>query len=81
VVLGLSTEETDLQRKFAKQIAVSYPLLTAEGNIPEMFSNTARFPSNFLIDRQGRLRPAPSTDEPFENLVLVVEELLKQQAP
>jgi peroxiredoxin len=79
VVLGLSTEEPDLQRKFAKQIAVSYPLLTAEGTIPEMFANTARFPSNFLIDRQGRLRPAPSTDEPFENLVHAVEELLKQR--
>ncbi len=78
VVLGLSTEEVDLQRKFAKQLAVTYPLLTAEGTIPEMFSNTTRFPSNFLIDRQGRLRPAPSTDEPFENLVHAVEKLLKQ---
>jgi peroxiredoxin len=80
VVLGLSTEEADLQRKFAKQLAVTYPLLTAEGTIPEMFSNTARFPSNFLIDRQGRLRPAPSTDEPFENLVAAVETLLSQTA-
>ncbi len=76
VVLGLSVEEPELQRKFAEDFPVSYPLLTKEGQIPETFATTARYPSNFLIDRQGRLRPAPSTDEPFENLVRVVDELL-----
>jgi peroxiredoxin len=79
VVLGLSMEEPELQRSFADEIGVSYPLLTAEGDIPDVFSTTARYPSNFLIDRKGELRPAPSTDEPFENLVQAVEELLQQR--
>jgi peroxiredoxin len=76
VVLGLSVEEPDLQREFAEDLPVSYPLLTNEGQIPDIFATTARYPSNFLIDREGRLRPAPSTDEPFENLVRLVNELL-----
>lgn len=78
VVLGLSVEDPALQRQFAKDLPVSYPLLTKEGDIPDTFGTTARYPSNFLIDRQGRLRPAPSTDEPFENLVRAVDELLVQ---
>jgi peroxiredoxin len=78
IVLGLSVEDPELQRRFAEDLAVSYPLLTNEGQIPETFSTTARYPSNFLIDRQGQLRRAPSTDEPFENLVRAVEELLQQ---
>jgi peroxiredoxin len=78
VVLGLSMEDPEIQRSFAEEIGVSYPLLTSEGNIPEVFSTIARYPSNFLIDRKGELRPAPSTDEPFENLVQAVEELLQQ---
>jgi peroxiredoxin len=76
IVLGLSFEELDLQREFTAETKVSYPLLTKAGTIPEVFSTTARYPVNFLIDRQGLLRSAPSTDEPFENLVRTVEELL-----
>jgi peroxiredoxin len=78
IVLGLSLEEAELQREFNEEVEVSYPLLTEEGSIPEVFSTTARFPANFLIDRQGLLRPAPSTDEPFENLIRAVEELLEK---
>lgn len=78
VVLGFSVEDPTLQRQFAEEFPVSYPLLTNEGNIPETFGTTARYPSNFLIDRQGQLRRAPSTDEPFENLVRAVDKLLLQ---
>ena len=78
VVLGFSVEDPTLQRQFAEELPVSYPLLTNEGNIPETFGTTARYPSNFLIDRQGQLRRAPSTDEPFENLVRAVDKLLLQ---
>ena len=38
-----------------------------------------RYPANYLIDREGRLQPAPSTEQPFENLVVAVDALLKQQ--
>ena len=80
VVLGLSLEEVETQRQFAESTEVSYPLLTKEGQIPDIFSTTARYPANFLIDRRGQLRPAPSTDEPFEELVRAVEKLLEQPA-
>jgi peroxiredoxin len=78
MVLGLSMEEAERQREFNQELRVSYPLLTSEGTVPELFRSTARFPANFLIDRQGLLRPAPSTDEPFENLVRAVEDLLER---
>ena len=78
VVLGLSVEDPELQRQFAVDLPVSYPLLTREGELPETFSTVARYPSNFLIDRNGQLRRAPSTDEPFENLVSAVDELLQK---
>jgi len=76
VVLGLSTEDVALQRAFAEQVGVSYPLLTTEGQVPEIYSAAARYPANFLIDRDGKLHPAPGTDQPFEKLEAAVEALL-----
>ena len=76
VVFGFSNEEADLQRKFAEDVGVSYPLLTVEGSVPETYSRTARYPVNFVVDREGRLRSAPSTDEPFANLEALVDSLL-----
>ena len=40
VVLGLSIEEPDLQRQFVEDLPVSYPLLTNEGQIPDIFATT-----------------------------------------
>ena len=37
---------------------------------------TARYPANFLIDRQGLLHPAPSTDQPFAVLEAEVDRVL-----
>jgi len=76
VVFGLSKEEADLQREFAEEVGVSYPLLTVEGSVPETYSRTARYPANFVIDREGHLRSAPSTDEPFANLEAMIDSLL-----
>ena len=59
VVLGLSMEEPETQRPFVEELGVSYPLLTTNGDIPDIFSTVARYPSNFLIDRKGELRRAP----------------------
>jgi peroxiredoxin len=79
IVFGLSTEEVETQRDFAENtVSVSYPLLTTEGDVPEMYRTTARYPANFLIDRNGRLTPAPSTEQPFENLVAKVDALLAE---
>jgi thiol-disulfide isomerase/thioredoxin len=78
MVFGLSTEDLATQRKFVKeQLAVSYPLLTVKGQVPEIYRATAKFPANFLIDRQGRLQPAPSTEQPFDKLEARVDTLLR----
>ena len=37
---------------------------------------TARYPANFLIDREGLLHPAPSTDQPFAALEAEVDRVL-----
>lgn len=76
MVFGLSTEDVDLQRQFAEEVVVSYPLLTIEGSVPETYSRTARYPANFVVDRNGQLRSAPSTDEPFAELEAMVDSLL-----
>ena len=77
IVFGLSTEEVDVQRKFVEeQVAVSYPLLTVKGDVPDMYRTIERYPATFLIDRAGRLQPAPSNDEPFEKLEAAVDALL-----
>jgi peroxiredoxin len=77
VVFGLSTELTDAQREFTTTVvSVSYPLLTSGDSLPEIYRATARYPANFLIDRNGRLQPAPSTERPFEELVARIDELL-----
>jgi peroxiredoxin len=76
MVFGLSTEEVSLQRAFAAKLPVSYPLLTVEGDVPELYRNIVRYPANFLVDRQGRLQAAPGPEEPFEKLAARVDELL-----
>jgi len=78
IVFGLSTEDVDVQRKFVgERVSVSYPLLTIEGAVPDIYRATARYPANFLIDREGRLQPAPSTEQPFEKLEAAVNALLQ----
>ncbi len=76
MIFGLSTEEVETQLTFTEEVTVSYPLLTIQGEVPEIFSATARYPANFLIDRDGNLRPAPSVDQPFANLEAAVDALL-----
>jgi thiol-disulfide isomerase/thioredoxin len=76
IVFGLSGEDVDLQRKYVEQVPVSYPLLTLRGEVPDLYRDIARYPAIFLIDRQGRLQPAPSPDQPFERLEAAVGDLL-----
>lgn len=76
IVFGLSDESSDLQRKFVEQVPVSYPLLTVSGKIPDLYRDIARYPAIFLIDRQGRLQPAPGPDQPFEKVQAAVDALL-----
>jgi peroxiredoxin len=73
VVFGLSEEEVSLQRKFAEQVPVSYPLLTLKGELRSIYRDIARYPAIFLIDRRGQLQPAPGPDQPFENVAAAVD--------
>ena len=77
IVFGLSDEGVDQQRKFVEQVPVSYPLLTLTGEVPSLYRDIARYPAIFLIDRQGRLQPAPGPEQPFEKVEAAVEALLK----
>ena len=76
IVFGLSDEGVDLQRKFVEQVPVSYPLLTLRGEVPNLYRDIARYPATFLIDRRGRLQPAPGPDQPFEKVEAAVDSLL-----
>jgi thiol-disulfide isomerase/thioredoxin len=78
MVFGLSDEDVDVQRKFLEQVPVSYPLLTIKGNVPNLYRDIARYPAIFLIDRRGRLQPAPGPDRPFEDLVATIVALLRE---
>jgi thiol-disulfide isomerase/thioredoxin len=75
-VFGLSDETVDVQRTFLQQAPVTYPLLTLSRGVPALYRDIARYPAIFLIDRQGRLQPAPGPDQPFEKVESVIDGLL-----
>ncbi|HEY6406020.1 MAG TPA: redoxin domain-containing protein [Ktedonobacteraceae bacterium] len=77
IVFGMSDEDTNVQRKYVEQVPVSYSLLTLSGEVPNIYRDIARYPAIFLIDRQGRLQPAPGPDQPFEKVEAAVDALLK----
>ena len=76
-VFGISSEDPDLQRRYWQLVPVTYPLLIVSGQVPNLYRDIARYPATFLIDRQGRLQPAPGPDQPFEELQAAVDHLLK----
>lgn len=82
-VFGISTEDRATQDAFRREmVRVDYPLLlpgaSTEEVLPDIYTETARYPANFLIDRDGLLHPAPSTDQPFTALEEAVDELLAE---
>jgi peroxiredoxin len=80
IVFGLSTEDTDLQKKFVtEKVPVTYPLLTMNGSVPSMYHDVQRWPALFLIDRQGRLQPVAQSGEPFSKVEAAVDALIKGQ--
>jgi peroxiredoxin len=76
IVFRLSQEDAELQKKFVQQVPVTYPLLTVQGSVPQIYRDIARYPAMFLIDRQGRLQPAPGPDQPFVKVEAAVDALL-----
>jgi peroxiredoxin len=79
IVFGLSDEDIGQQRRFLERTTVTYPLLTINGSVPKLYRDIARYPAIFLIDRVGKLQPAPSPDQPFENLEAAVDTLLRSR--
>lgn len=76
IVFGLSDEDVAVQRRFLARVPVSYPLLTVQGNVPSLYRDIVRYPAIFLIDRKGRLQPAPGPEQPFKELTTQVDALL-----
>ena len=80
VVFGISGEDVGVQQKYLQQVPVSYPLLTVKGTIPSLYRDIARYPAIFLIDRSGRLQPAPGPGQSFDKLEAAVEALLSSRS-
>jgi thiol-disulfide isomerase/thioredoxin len=76
IVFGISDEAVEIQKSFVLKVPVNYPLLTLNGNVPSLYRDIARYPALFLIDRNGRLQPAPGPDQPFEKVEAAVDALL-----
>ena len=76
VVFGLSDEDVRVQRNYLEQVPVTYPILTVSTGVPQLYREIVRYPALFLIDRQGRLQPAPGPDQPFEKIEAAVDVLL-----
>jgi len=78
MVFGISDEDVPTQQKFVQQIPVTYPLLTLSGRVPRLYRDIAQYPAIFLIDRKGRLQPAPGQSQPFEETQALVNSLLDE---
>lgn len=80
VVLGMSDESIASQKKFLREVKVSYPLLALTRDVPSLYRDIARYPETFLIDREGRLQPVSDAGEPFEKLEANVDALLDRDS-
>jgi cytochrome c biogenesis protein CcmG/thiol:disulfide interchange protein DsbE len=78
VVLGISDETIEKQQAFLSQVPVTYPLLTTTPGVPVFYREIAKYPAIFLVDRAGRLQPAPKQSQGFEKLEEAVVALLNE---
>ena len=78
VVLGISDESIEKQQAFLSQVPVTYPLLTTTPGVPAFYREIAKYPAIFLIDREGRLQPAPDQSQEFEKVKETVGALLEE---
>ncbi|MGA7914379.1 MAG: TlpA disulfide reductase family protein [Candidatus Acidiferrales bacterium] len=78
VVLGISDETIGKQQAFVSQVPVTYPLLTTTPGVPAFYREIAKYPTIFLIDRQGRLQSAPNQSQGFERVEEAVGTLLSE---
>jgi len=80
VVLGMSDESSEVQKRFLKEVPVSYPLLELKPDVPSLYRDIARYPEIFLIDREGRLQPAPRGGQTLERIEANVDALLAKDS-
>ena len=80
VVLGMSDESSEVQKRFLKEVPVSYPLLALKPDVPSLYRDIARYPEIFLIDREGRLQPAPRGGQTLERIEADVDALLAKDS-
>lgn len=80
VVLGMSDESIASQKRFLKEVSVSYPLLVLSRDVPSLYRDIARYPEIFLIDRKGRLQPSTGAGQPFQDLEGNVDALLARDS-
>jgi cytochrome c biogenesis protein CcmG/thiol:disulfide interchange protein DsbE len=78
VVLGITDEAIATQQAFLKEVPVTYPLLTTTSGVPAFYREIARYPAIFLIDREGKLQPAPGQGQAFEKVEEAVGALLRE---
>jgi len=78
VVLGISEEAIDQQQAYLTQVPITYPLLIATPGVPAFYREIAKYPTNFLIDRKGRLKPAPNQSQGFQKVEETVGALLTE---
>jgi peroxiredoxin len=55
VIIGISSEATDVLRGFVKDKSINYPIASAS-NRPPPFDKIAAIPTTFFIDRQGTIQ-------------------------
>ena len=79
VVLGMSDESVATQQRFLTEVPVTYPLLLVNEHIPELYREIAQYPALFLVDREGRLQPAPAPRQPFDQTASAVDAMLSQK--
>ena len=80
VVLGMSDESSEVQKRFLKEVPVSYPLLALKPDVPSLYRDIARYPEIFLIDREGRLQPTPHGGQTLEKIEADVDALLAKDS-
>jgi hypothetical protein len=80
VVLGMSDESIPSQRKFLTEVKVTCPLLMLTQDVPSLYRDIARYPETFLVDREGRLQPAPDLGQRSRSLKQNVDPLLDRDS-
>lgn len=56
VIIGISDEDPEKLRAFAKDNKVNYAFATAAGDLPQPYSEITGIPTTFFIDRQGIIK-------------------------